>query len=210
MHEQDHAYILQNDDGRVAFVIPYEGKYSLIGTTDVAINSVAEGNEITDAEIEYLLGAVNRYFSKSLHASDVVWSYAGVRPLYDDGADDPASITRDYVLKVNDDNGKLPVLSIFGGKITTYRRLAERALDALHPYFLQHSKQWQPWTATTALPGGAFDDDGGGGSIAGGRAKRFAQSLFSLHAGVPPDYLERLVLRHGVNATAVFEAVGSR
>lgn len=209
VHHEDHAYILQNDDGRVAFVIPYEGKFSLIGTTDVAIGSVAEGNEITETEIAYLLQAVNRYFSKSLHASDIVWSYAGVRPLYDDGADDPASITRDYVLKVNDDNGKLPVLSIFGGKITTYRRLAEHALDALRPYFPHHAEQWKPWTADTALPGGDFKDGGGAGNIAGGRAKRFAQLLMSRHTGVAPDFVERLVYRHGVNAELILKNIRS-
>ncbi len=209
VHEHDHAYILQNDDGRVAFVIPYEEKFSLIGTTDVAIQSMAEGDHITPAETVYLLQAVNRYFPQSLHAQDIVWSYAGVRPLYDDGATDPASITRDYVLKVDDENGDWPVLSIFGGKITTYRRLAEHALDALRPYFPQYASQWNPWTADTALPGGEFKDGGGAGNIAGGRAKRLAQSFMSRHTGVAPDFVGRLVFRHGVNAELILKNIRS-
>ena len=194
LHTEDHAYILQNDDGRVVFVIPYEGKYSLIGTTDVAVDSVEEGHQISEAEIRYLLRAVNRFFARAIHAEDVVWSYAGVRPLYDDGESNPAEITRDYVLKVNDLNGALPLLSIYGGKITTYRRLAEHALDELAAYFPNLAA---PWTATEALPGGAFED---GMSMA-----EFTQTLLRQHKGVAPDFIERLVARHGVNASRVLK-----
>jgi glycerol-3-phosphate dehydrogenase len=196
VHEEDHAYILQNDDGRIVFVIPYEGKFSLIGTTDVAVSSVDEGHAISEAEISYLLRAVNRYMHKSIHPRDVVHSYAGVRPLYDDGESNPSDITRDYVLKVNDDNGALPLLSIFGGKITTYRRLAEHALDELRPYFPQHIDSW---TASEVLPGGEFAD--------GDSPRLFAKSLMTKHIGVPPDFIERLVLRHGMNASVVLNRV---
>ncbi len=201
LHEGDHAYILQNDDGRVVFVIPYEGKFSLIGTTDIAIDRIEDGHNISEAETQYLLRAVNRVFNKPVHASDVVWSYAGVRPLYDDGETNPAAITRDYVLKVSDQQGALPLLSIFGGKITTYRRLAEHALDELLPYFPSHAKRAECWTATAALPGGAFDDDGADGET----IRRFVDGLARQHTGLPPDFIERLVLRHGVNVARILK-----
>ena len=131
VHDKPHAYILQNDDKRVVFIIPYEEKFSLIGTTDVAVPSVEEGHQISKDEISYLVRAANRFLAKPLIETDVVWSYAGVRPLYDDGSANPSDITRDYVLKTDHQDGKLPLLSIFGGKITTYRRLAEHALAEL-------------------------------------------------------------------------------
>jgi len=198
IHSEDHAYILQNDDGRVVFVIPYEGQYSLIGTTDVAVNTVEEGHQISEAEIRYLLRAVNRFFARAIHAEDVVWSYAGVRPLYDDGELNPAEITRDYVLKVNDHNGAAPLLSIYGGKITTYRRLAEHVLDELAPYFPNTATSW---TATQALPGGELDD--------GMTMAMFAKTLMRQHIGVAPDFIARLVARHGVNARVILKTTRS-
>ena len=140
VHDQQHAYILQNVDKRVTFIIPFEEKFSLIGTTDVNVKSVTEGHQISKAEITYLIHAANRFLAQPLHEADVVWSYAGVRPLYDDGAANPSEITRDYVLKTNHQDGKLPLLSIFGGKITTYRRLAEHALEELSPSFPRSRK----------------------------------------------------------------------
>ncbi len=198
LHTEDHAYILQNDDGRVVFVIPYEGQYSLIGTTDIAVDTVDEGHKISEAEIHYLIRAVNRFFAPAIHAEDVVWSYAGVRPLYDDGESNPADITRDYVLKVNAEAGALPLLSIYGGKITTYRRLAEHALDELAPFFPNLA---QPWTATAPLPGGVLED---GMSMA-----MFTQTLVSQHVGIAPDFIARLVARHGTNARTVLNTTRS-
>ena len=162
VHSQGHAYILQNPDKRVVFVIPYEGKFSLIGTTDVAVANVEEAARITPEETRYLLDAVNRFLAKPLSEADVVSSYAGVRPLYDDGSDNPSEVTRDYVLKLDRGQPKeAPLLSIFGGKITTYRCLGEEALFKLVPFFPQMRP---PWTAHEALPGGdlnfnAFRDD---------------------------------------------------
>ena len=183
VHDQRHAYILQNDDKRIVFVIPFEQNFSLIGTTDVSVDSVAEGHQISDAEINYLIRAVNRFLAKPLRASDVVWSYAGVRPLYDDGADNPAEITRDYVLKTDHADGKLPLLSIFGGKITTYRRLAEHAMAELKPYYPQLSTGW---TDLEALPGGDIDS-----------LEDLLQSLMKKFPSLPIDYLTRLARRHG-------------
>ncbi|MCY7387323.1 MAG: glycerol-3-phosphate dehydrogenase, partial [Burkholderiales bacterium] len=195
VHDQQHAYILQNDDKRVVFIIPFEDKFSLIGTTDVNVKSVDEGHQISQAEIAYLIRAVNRFLAKPLHETDVVWSYAGVRPLYDDGAANPSEITRDYVLKTDHQDGKLPLLSIFGGKITTYRRLAEHALEELSPYFPTLSKAW---TADEALPGGDL------ASLVDA-----IRALTKKYTSLPVDYLSRLVRRHGSLAETLLNGVRS-
>src|SRR5471032_976718 len=135
VYEGDHAFILQNDDKRVVFMIPYERKFTLIGTTDVQVQGDPGDPQASEAEIAYLCRAVNRYLAKPITPADVAWRYAGIRPLYDDGSSDPSAVTRDYTLRVDDDQGAMAVLSVFGGKITTYRRLAEHALDKLAPYF---------------------------------------------------------------------------
>jgi len=128
VHKEAHAYILQNSDHRIIFVIPYQGDFSLIGTTDITVEEY-EHPEITGEEISYLCGIANAYLAKPISPADVVWTYSGVRPLYDDGSADPAAVTRDYVLKLDAQAGAAPLLSIFGGKITTFRRLAEEALQ---------------------------------------------------------------------------------
>ena len=195
VHEERHAYILQNSDKRVVFVIPFEEKFSLIGTTDVNIDSLAVAKEITPEETRYLTQAVNRFLAQPLRESDVVWSYAGVRPLYDDGSDNPSEITRDYVLKVADDNGKLPVLSIFGGKITTYRRLAEHALRDLRPYYPEMT---DAWTGTEVLPGGDIDS-----------LDSVVNEAMKKHPGLPVDYLHRLASRHGSRTPDVLNGARS-
>ncbi len=132
VHEGDHAYILQNADKRIVFVIPYEDRYSLIGTTDVPVEAY-EAPRIDPEEIDYLLELANTYLARPIQRDDIVWTYSGVRPLYDDGSADPSAITRDYVLELDTgaNGGGAPLLSIYGGKITTYRKLAEQALDHL-------------------------------------------------------------------------------
>jgi glycerol-3-phosphate dehydrogenase len=155
VHPEEHAYILQNADQRIVFVIPYHDRYSLIGTTDIPVEQY-EHPAISDQETDYLLHLANEYLERPLTHADIVWTYSGVRPLYDDGSKDPSAVTRDYVLKVDALPGapgpdRAPVLSIFGGKITTYRKLAEHALADLAPYF----PGLEPaWTATATLPGG--------------------------------------------------------
>jgi glycerol-3-phosphate dehydrogenase len=144
-----HAYLLQNDDRRVIFVNPYEDNLALIGTTDVAYDGRAEDVSIDESEIDYLLGIVARYFRKS--PQDIVHTFSGVRPLYDDNAENPSAVTRDYVLEIEGAAERPPLLSIFGGKITTYRRLAEHALQRLKPWFPMMSGDW---TAARPLPGG--------------------------------------------------------
>ena len=143
-----HAYLLQNHDKRVIFVNPYEDDLCLIGTTDIAYEGRAENVNIDAHEIDYLLAAVNRYTRKHLTHSDVIGSFSGVRPLSDDNAASPSAVTRNYVL---DCDGEPPLLSVFGGKITTYRKLAEHALQRLKPLFPMMEGVW---TAKVALPGG--------------------------------------------------------
>ncbi len=146
VHPEEHAYILQNADNRIVFIIPYQEQYSLIGTTDIAVEEY-DHPVISEEEVDYLLQLVNSYLAKPLARSDVVWSYSGVRPLHDDGSANPAAVTRDYVIKVDAlegdaGPGRAPVVSIFGGKITTYRKLAESALALLAPYFPGIEPEW--------------------------------------------------------------------
>ena len=145
----DHAFILQNPDKRIVFAIPYEGRFTLIGTTDVPAEP-GERPAISAEETAYLCDSVNGYFARTIAPADVVWSYSGVRPLYDDGRDDASAVTRDYVLKLGREEGP-QILSAFGGKITTYRRLAEHALEKLAPFL---PTMGPAWTADVALPGG--------------------------------------------------------
>jgi len=151
-----HAFLLQNPDGRVVFTIPYEGRFTLIGTTDVPFDGDASDVGISDSEIEYLCKTVSSYFTRQVSPGDVLWTYAGVRPLTDDDSKSASKVTRDYKLELNDNKGEPPLLSIFGGKITTYRRLAEAALQKLQPLIkgTTHS-----WTDQAPLPGGDLPRD---------------------------------------------------
>lgn len=152
--DHDRAYIFQQADGRIIFAIPYEGDFTLIGTTDVDHDGGAGDKVIcTSDEVRYLCEAASEYFAAPILEQDVVWTYSGVRPLYDDGASEASAATRDYVLKLDVEKGAAPLLSIFGGKITTYRKLAEAVLDKLKPHFPKMSPKW---TAGVPLPGGDF------------------------------------------------------
>jgi D-erythritol 1-phosphate dehydrogenase len=146
-----HAYLLQNDDRRVIFVNPYEGDLALIGTTDIPYAGRAEDVAIDEPETDYLLGVLRRYMRTPPEAGDIVHAFSGVRPLYDDNAENPSAVTRDYAFEIDGEPGTPPLLSIFGGKITTYRKLAEHALGRLTPWF---SKMAPAWTAGAPLPGG--------------------------------------------------------
>ena len=150
-HEGDHAYFFQNGDGRIMFAIPYErGEFTLIGTTDVPYEANRDEVRITQEEIEYLCDGASEYYARAVTPSDVVATYSGVRPLYDDHAANASKVTRDYVLKLDDEAGA-PILSVFGGKITTYRELAEDALQTLEDIFPSAGKEW---TRDADLPGG--------------------------------------------------------
>jgi glycerol-3-phosphate dehydrogenase len=145
LFEGDECYILQQTDGRIVFIIPYEDEFSLIGTTDIEYQGDPAAVQISDDEVDYLCKAVNLYLRDEISANDVVASYSGVRPLLDSGENNASAVTRDYVLERSDAAGA-PLLSIFGGKITTYRVLAEKALSKLTPR--------APWTKGSILPGG--------------------------------------------------------
>jgi glycerol-3-phosphate dehydrogenase len=189
IHGLGHAYILQNPDKRVIFLIPYEGQFTLVGTTDVAVSSTAEARDISEDETDYLLAAANRFLAKPLARADVVASYAGVRPLYDDGSSNPSEVTRDYVLRVDHERGQAPLLTIFGGKITTYRRLAEEALGKLAPFF---PGMKEDWTADQALPGGAVP-----------HFNAFRDEMHQKYPALGRELVEGVVRRHGSRASAI-------
>jgi glycerol-3-phosphate dehydrogenase len=151
LYEGEHAVLLQHPDGRVVFTSPYEGKFTLIGTTDVPYERDPASVTISREEIDYLCATVNGYFLRQISADDVKWTYAGVRPLHDDDAAKASRVTRDYKLELADTAHLPPLLSVFGGKITTYRRLAEMALHRLEPFIGNGSENW---TADVPLTGG--------------------------------------------------------
>lgn len=159
LFHHDRCYILQNKDRRVFFVMPFEQDYTLIGTTDLDYSGDLDAVQASGEEIEYLCDAASNYFRAPVIADQVLWSYSGVRPLYDDGASDAQEATRDYVLKLDASNESPPLLSIFGGKITTYRRLAEAALAILSRH-LPPARRPVGWTGEDPLPGGDFPTDG--------------------------------------------------
>jgi glycerol-3-phosphate dehydrogenase len=182
-----HAYILQNADKRIVFVIPYQGVFSLIGTTDINVTDY-EHPRIGGDEIAYLCAIASTYLQHPITPDAVVWTYSGVRPLFDDGASDPSEVTRDYVLELEPGPQRAaPLLSIFGGKITTYRRLAEAVLSALAPYF---PAMRPAWTERAPLPGGDLPD----GFTA------FRADLVGRHAGLPVALIDALARRHGSRA----------
>ena len=149
-----HAYLLQNTDKRVIFVIPYQNDLCVIGTTDIPFEGNADDVAIDQTEINYLFGVVNRYFQHQLTDQDIIHTYAGVRPLFDDNAGNPSAVTRDYQIEINQ-QGKAVLLSLFGGKITAYREIAETVVERLKPFF-PHIKD--AWTSKQALPGGNIAD----------------------------------------------------
>ncbi|WP_310621446.1 glycerol-3-phosphate dehydrogenase [Flexibacterium corallicola] len=153
LYNHDRCFIFQNKDGRIVFSIPYQDEFTLIGTTDVDYDSDPGDVAISGEEVQYLCDAVSEYFETRVIPEDVVHTYSGVRPLYDDGASEAKAATRDYVLEFEGGNGDAGLLNIFGGKITTYRRLAESALEKLTDFLPAGEKKW---TAGASLPGGDF------------------------------------------------------
>jgi glycerol-3-phosphate dehydrogenase len=154
LFEGEQAYILQNPDGRIVFAIPYERRFTLIGTTDVPYEGAPGAVAIDEAETDYLLDCVNHFLRAPVTREDIVWSYSGLRPLYDDGSLQASVVTRDYAFDLDGPSGVAPALSIFGGKITTARRLAEHALDDLRPFLPPHGAAW---TSQASLPGGDIE-----------------------------------------------------
>lgn len=199
-YEGEHAFILQNVDRRIVFVIPYEGRFTLIGTTDVVYEGDPGRVAISTEETDYLCKAANRFLARPVTPADVVWSYAGIRPLYDDGSDNASAVTRDYVLELDAGEGRAPALSIFGGKITTFRRLAEHALEKLAPFFPQARGAW---TSGAKLPGGELD-----GSDAD--FERFVEDRAREWDFLPREHLRAILRRQGSRALKFLAAAKSR
>ena len=198
LYEGDHAFILQNDDRRVVFVIPYEGRFTLIGTTDIPFTDDPGAVAISPDETAYLCRAVSRYFAKPVSPSDAVWAYAGVRPLYDDGSASASEVTRDYVLDLQGEPGNTaPLLSVFGGKITTFRRLAEHALEKLTPFYPGLKPTW---TATAPLPGGDLPD---------ADFERYVDKLARSFPWLPAAALRAMARRHGTRIERILRGAQS-
>ena len=187
LFDHDKSYFLQGTDGRIIFAIPYEGQFTLIGTTDKDHPDSKTPPVCTDEEADYLLDFASQYFATPLTRDDIVWRFSGVRPLYDDGASSATAATRDYVLKL-DNTGGAPLLNIFGGKITTYRKLAEAALAKIGP---QLGNSHRSWTANAALPGGDFAPDEAGSQI---------DKLRQTYPFLDPAWAKRLIRAYGTEA----------
>jgi glycerol-3-phosphate dehydrogenase len=190
MYEGEHSYILQNDDKRIIFAIPYERDFTVIGTTDKPFEGDPSAPKIDADEIEYLCTSINRYFAKPISEKDIVQSYSGVRPLFDDGQENASAVTRDYVLKLGTTEGP-QVLSAFGGKITTYRRLSEHALEKLEPYL---PKMGKSWTGDVPLPGG---------DLPGGDYEAFLLMVRDRWPFLTPENAERMARAYGTRIALV-------
>ena len=190
--EHDHAYIFQNLDKRIIFAIPYEGEFTLIGTTDVEQQGDPAAARIGSDEVAYLCEQASRYFVRPVTPADVRWTYAGVRPLLDDGAD-ASAVTRDYLLEAQP-NGGAPLLSVWGGKITTFRKLAEEAADEVGAML---GERRRPWTQGVALPGGDLSATIGAPERPDRDFERFVGALGQRHAALPGPLLRRLARAYG-------------
>ena len=190
LYDHDKCYFFQGTDGRIIFAIPYEGEFTLIGTTDAEHGDAGERPECTPEEAEYLCRFASEYFERPVTREDIVWTYSGVRPLYDDGAKSATAATRDYVLSLAEGEGA-PLLNVFGGKITTYRKLAEAALAKLTPFFPGTGGDW---TAGVPLPGGDFPVDG---------VERLIESLRRGYPFLTAAWARRLVRAYGTEAVDI-------
>ncbi|WP_036259268.1 glycerol-3-phosphate dehydrogenase [Methylocapsa aurea] len=192
LYAGDHAYILQNADRRVVFVMPHGEEFSLIGTTEQPFAGDPSSVAISPDEIAYLCDAVSHFFQSPLRPKDVIGSFSGVRPLYDDKAANASAVTRDYVLDLDAPEGAAPLLSVLGGKITTYRRMAERAVGMLAAH-LEPARP-KPWTRTAPLPGGDME---------GADFDLFLRQFHTKHAWLPLAQARRLARAYGTRAERI-------
>jgi len=189
----DDGYLLQNPDGRVVFALPFDPEFTLIGTTEVSVATPAEGFTPSREEEDYLIETAALFFTKAPAHEDIVWRFAGVRPLVEDGAQRASAVSRDYRLDLIHRRGAPPLLNVLGGKITTYRRLAEAALSRLGPFFPGLKPAW---TAEAPLPGG---------DLGGREFEAFCQDLVRRHPDIAPATLLRLAKRYGSRAERVVD-----
>jgi glycerol-3-phosphate dehydrogenase len=198
LYDGDFCLVLQQPDRRIIFAMPYEQDFTLIGTTDIPFEGDPARAAISAEETRYLCAGVNRYLRAGVAPGDVVRAYAGVRPLYDDHAKNASAVTRDYVLELTGGGGRPALLSVFGGKITTFRRLAEHALEKLAP--LLGSRAGAGWTAAAKLPGG---------DIAADDFERYQAEFAARHAFLPARLAARLAGAYGTRAERVLDGAGS-
>jgi glycerol-3-phosphate dehydrogenase len=194
LYAGNHAYILQNPDRRVVFLLPYEDAYTAIGTTEVSVKDPDRVPACSSAEIAYLCDAASRYTATQVTREQVVWAWSGVRPLFDDGRGNASSVTRDYVLHLDADGP--PLVSVFGGKITTYRTLAESVLQKFDRLFGRR----RTWTAGEPLPGGDLDDS---------RFATLVEGYRRRYPALPAQWLTRLLRRHGTCAAEILGGAAS-
>ena len=197
LYPGEHAFLLQNPDRRVVFAIPFEQQLTLVGTTDVDWTGAPAEPKVSKAEIDYLLATLGRYFMADVSQDDIVWRYSGIRALCGDGETDPSQVTRDYCIEVDASTGEAPLLSVFGGKITTYRRLAEKALNRLAPFV---STERGSWTERAVLPGGDFPNLD---------FESYARSLAERFAAVPSELIARLARTYGTRTERLLDGVRS-
>jgi glycerol-3-phosphate dehydrogenase len=190
LFDHDRCYFFQNPDGRIFFAIPYERDFTLIGTTDLDYVGEPGGVSISDAETDYLLAAAGEYFRRPISRSDIVWTYAGVRPLFDDGASEATEATRDYVLKL-EDTQDAPLINVFGGKLTTYRRLSQRVVDMIGGAL---GTKGARWTKGARLPGGDFPATG---------YEPLVEQLASDYPSLDRTLMRRLARAYGTRARLV-------
>jgi glycerol-3-phosphate dehydrogenase len=192
LYDGDHAYIFQSSDGRVIFAIPYEGDFTLIGTTEEQWSPDQGPPKLSDSEARYLCEAVSSYFDKPLTEHDIISTFSGVRPLFDDKSAAASVVTRDYVFDLDTGGGEeAPLLSIFGGKLTTYRKLAEHALDRLAHFF---DGMQGEWTSGVSLPGGDF---------LLGQRESVLSNYVSRYPWMPQSQLERMFQAYGTRLPRV-------
>ncbi|HJV63485.1 MAG TPA: glycerol-3-phosphate dehydrogenase [Albitalea sp.] len=202
LFDHPYAYIFQNPDRRIIFAIPYEGEFTLIGTTDVEHHGAVGEARIDAAETVYLCEQASRYFARAVAPADVVWSYSGVRPLLDDESGDPSAVTRDYLLDLNTAGGA-PLLSVWGGKITTFRKLAEEAADLLaRPLGNAHGA----WTRGAFLPGGDLSGWIGAAQRPDADIERFDRALAARHPELAPALCSRLARDYGARVQTLLAA----
>lgn len=194
LYEGEHAYILQNEDQRIVFCIPYLERFTLIGTTDREYSGDPAQVAITETETDYLLNVVNQHFNHQLSRTDILHTYSGVRPLCNDESDNPSAVTRDYTLALSSEDGQAPLLSVFGGKLTTYRKLAESAMSELAPWFPQMTGSW---TANAPLPGGEGL----------GTPQALCDQVLASHGWLPTALARRWALTYGSRIWKMLEGV---
>ncbi len=191
LYEGDQAFILQQPDGRIVFTIPYETHFTLIGTTDVPYEEDPSSVEISQEEIDYLCEAVNSSLNKKISSEDIFWTYSGVRSLVEDGQKNASKVTRDYKLYVDERHGP-PILSVFGGKITTHRRLAEHVMDRVATFYPDNNLK--PWTENAYLPGGDIPD---------GDFDGFVKKNCEAYDFLPPYLIYRYARAYGTRMKAI-------